>query len=253
MANNDQNIQAIAFKPNLAMLLDYVQKNVKIDTVCHHVGTVQTFYPEDQTADVTVNYTKTFQQIDGVGNINVVAQPYPMLVKCPVIFLGGGQGAITFPVTEGDECLILFGDRDFSLWQIGQNGSVPNTGRLHSISDAIVLVGLRSMPRAITDFDTDGLAIRYGDNKVKVTESDATIVVGGTTVTVNSGGMTVAAGSSTFAISSDGTISFNNGVELIATLLDMFRALTLATAGGFPLIIPPAYTTAYNNLATMEA
>jgi hypothetical protein len=46
----------------------------------------------------------------------------PLLVDCPVMFPGGGGCTLTFPVTAGDECLVVFASRCIDAWW--QNGGV---------------------------------------------------------------------------------------------------------------------------------
>jgi hypothetical protein len=49
----------------------------------------------------------------------------PILINVPVQFPRGGCFLLTFPVTKGDECLIMFAERDAK--------------RFHSLSDATAI------------------------------------------------------------------------------------------------------------------
>lgn len=167
-SNTTQYQNTVPSEPELADLLRYWSKQLKLDLNCHHVGTIQSFDPAYQTATITINYSKTFARSDAVGNISLVTSNYAPLLECPLICLGGGNGCLTFPIQEGDECFVMFNDRDFDNWYSGSNSSAPATTRLHSFSDAIAVVGLRSKSNVIVDYDTDAVAIRMGDNSIKL-------------------------------------------------------------------------------------
>lgn len=154
---------------------------------CHHIGTIQTFDTLTQTATVTINYTKTYFQWDStIGTTKPVQITYPVLMICPVICLGGSSTALTFPIETGDECLILFNDRSLDNWyQSGQVGPI-NSPRLHSISDGIILVGLRNSQKVLANYNTTHAVIRNNRGaQVGVNASTATVLVGNATTTLN--------------------------------------------------------------------
>lgn len=155
--------------PSLLDLLNMNTKGMKLDLNCHHIGTVQEFDATKQTAKVTINYKQTVQQLDPDSKIyKPVLLDYPILADCPVVFLGGGSGALTFPVAKGDECLVLFNDRDMDNWFSGSNNGQPATNRTHSFSDGLILVGIRSMGNILSDFDTARVVLRNGTTIVGV-------------------------------------------------------------------------------------
>lgn len=163
-----QNINLTPNEPSLKDLLNYFEKSIKLNLNCHHIGKIITFNSTFQTAQATINYVKTFQQIDSIGNASITTESYPQLIDCPVICLGGGLGSLTFPITPGDECLILFNDRDLDNWFGGSSSSPPATPRTHAFSDAVILVGLRSMPNVITNYDGSSVSLNLGLNSIKI-------------------------------------------------------------------------------------
>lgn len=156
-------------EPQLKDVLDQLQKSIFLSLNCHHIGTVQSFNATNQTATVTINYQKTQYRLDKItGLYSSVLLDYPILIDCPVLVLGGGATALTFPITIGDECLVLFNDRDLDNWFNGASNGGVNTPRLHSFSDAIILVGLRSLGNSLSSYDTSRAALRYGTTIVAV-------------------------------------------------------------------------------------
>ncbi len=168
MASPQVRQNLVPTDPQLQDLLDLVKRDIMISLACHHVGTIQNFDAAKQTAQVTINYKKTYFQRDSAGLYQPVLVNYPMLIDCPVIFLGGGEASLTMPVAKGDECIVMFNDRDIDNWfSSGQVGPVA-TSRLHSLSDGIALVGVRSLQNVLTAFDTTRAVLQYGTTMVGV-------------------------------------------------------------------------------------
>lgn len=161
LTNIQQNL--IPVEPDLIDLLVQHKKDIMLNLNCHHIGTVQVFNPLLQTASATINYQKTFFQFNNLtGQYQPMPGSYTVIAEAPVICLGGGSGALTFPIKSGDECLVLFNDRDLDNWFTGGTGSPNATARLHSYSDAIILVGLRSIPNILLNYDTTRVVLRNG-------------------------------------------------------------------------------------------
>lgn len=74
---------------------------------------------------------------------------YPLLEMVPVVFPSGGGFSFTWPIVPGDECLLVFCDREIDGWQVSGDGQPPKTVNMHDISDAIAIVGIRNNKRAV--------------------------------------------------------------------------------------------------------
>ena len=107
MSNAPLNM--VPSEPSLKDLLDLLKKDILLSLNAHHIGTIQSFNSAKQTATATINYPKTYYQLNSLSGLyNPVLVNYPLLVDCPLICLGGGTAALTFPIQSGDECLVLF-------------------------------------------------------------------------------------------------------------------------------------------------
>lgn len=217
-------------EPELKDLLSLFRKDLLLGLNCHAIATVQSFNPVNQTASATVNYKKTQFQRDTEGTYVATTIDYPILLDCPVIFLGGSAGALTFPVTPGDECLVLFNDRDIDNWFKGSSGSAVATPRLHSFSDGVIIVGVRSTANSLQDFNSTEAELKYGTTKIKVGADKMTLTV--------QAGVTV-------EIDNLGKLKITNATgEFIASLLDMLTtAITNTILGPQPLVFNPALLT----------
>lgn len=118
-------------------------------------GRIVSFDPCTQTASVQPLIEQILQ--------NDQAAPLPMLTDVPVQFPRGGAFVMTFPVTPGDECLIIFAERCIDGWFASGQSSIPLDYRLHDLSDGFALVGFSSLPRAIPDYAMDAVMMRTLD------------------------------------------------------------------------------------------
>lgn len=167
MSSAIQQIQ-IPTDPSMKDLLDLLKKDILLSLSCHHVGTIQEFDPELQTAVATINYPKTIFRLNpSTGQYVPIPLSYPQ-VQGPVVVLGGGKASLTFPIAIGDECLILFNDRDLDNWFGGGTGAQVATPRLHSLSDGIILVGVRSQASMLDGYDSVNAVLQNGTTKVAV-------------------------------------------------------------------------------------
>lgn len=145
--------------PTLKDLLDIMKKDIFLSLNCHHIGQIQEFDNEKQTARVTVSYKKTFFEKNAKGQYAPVLKDYPILLDCPVVVLSGGDFSIKIPIKKGDDCLVLFNDRDIDNWfRSGQVAALASP-RLHSISDGIALVGINSLKSSLAGYDEDRMII----------------------------------------------------------------------------------------------
>ncbi len=148
-------------------------------------GIVQSFDPAAMTCTVQPAITALVR--NEAGEVSELA--LPLLLDCPVVFPGGGGCTLTFPIKEGDECLVVFGARCIdSWWQLGGMQGQAEL-RMHDLSDGFVLPGVRSQPRAF-DVDTDATQLRSDDGStfIQLDPTAQTVVVtapSGATINAN--------------------------------------------------------------------
>lgn len=107
-------------------------------------GIVESFDADKMTCVVQPAIKGVFSMSDG----STYEVTMPLLLDCPVHFVGGGGFSLTFPVTSGDECLVVFASRCIDAWW--QSGGVQSQAelRMHDLSDGFAIVGFHSQPRA---------------------------------------------------------------------------------------------------------
>lgn len=164
----------VAANPSLATLLKAIQNNVSVNTNCHAVGTVQSF-SQGTNLDGTpnglyvvsaqINYSRTyFTQAEENTLPQAQTQEYPLLLDCPAIIVGGGNTYLQFPIAAGDQCLILFNDRDLNNWYAGARSGPVATARTHSLADGIALIGFQN----VSNFDMTHALLSNGNAQVGI-------------------------------------------------------------------------------------
>ena len=159
---------------DLADLLAVLENQVMLDLNCHHLGSIVSFDSSTQLATAQVGYQMT-QYVANTTTGAFLPQyiDYPPVCG-PLVILGGGETNLTFPVSAGDNCVILFNDRDFDTWfqaQSGQRAPVP-TARIHSFSDAVILVGLRAKTNPISNYDATRALLSDGNVSLGINPSN---------------------------------------------------------------------------------
>lgn len=129
-------------------------------------GIVESFDPEAMTVSVQPSIKGQIQDESGQGS----AVDLPLLVDVPVVFPCGGGFTLTYPVKNGDECLVVFASRCIDgWWQNGGVGGTPDE-RMHDLSDGIAIVGPRSQARKLDPaVDVDSVQLRTDDGKAHIT------------------------------------------------------------------------------------
>ena len=109
-------------------------------------GIVQSYNPAQMTVTVQPAINGVARQQDGT----FVSLKMPVLLDVPVVWQGGGGCTAIFPITAGDECLVVFSSRCIDAWWSKGGVQDPTEVRMHSLSDGFALVGVRSAKTAFT-------------------------------------------------------------------------------------------------------
>jgi hypothetical protein len=125
---------------------------------CVKVGIIQSYDSERRTAQVAI----AFKRVLNDGSI----ADYPLLIDCPVFTLQGGGGFIQFPITVGDECILLFSDRNIDAWFQNGVAAAPFDARVHDLSDGIALVGLTSLASTLGNLEANTVGISYAGSTI---------------------------------------------------------------------------------------
>lgn len=167
---------------SLASVLDLYRLSLMYQMNCHQVGEIVSFNPSTQTAEVQIKMVRVED--------NQIKE-YPLLIDCPCVVLSGGKGRLTFPIEQGDSCLVLFNDRDIDNWYASGQKMPPRTPRMHNFADAIALVGIRNKQNQIEDYLQHGVELKYGKSTIKLENNKVTITDHKSTITMDKDDITI--------------------------------------------------------------
>lgn len=156
--------QEMSTEPTLADLLRIFRTEIFSNLNCHHVGYIDSFDASKQMANVHIAYSRKVEEDTSTHE----RADYPMLLDVPVIVLGGGSGSLRFPIAPGDTCILLCNDKDLDNFMTGGKGNLLNTDRRHSFSDAVALVGLRSLVDVLSNYSTDRTELVHDETKLSL-------------------------------------------------------------------------------------
>lgn len=110
----------------------------------------------------------------------------PMLVDVPIVWPRAGGFALTFPISAGDEVLVVFADRCIdSWWQSGGIGA-PAEPRMHDLSDGFAILAPTSQPRKLSGVSATNVQLRddAGTTYVEITPDGVARVVAASRVDI---------------------------------------------------------------------
>lgn len=140
---------------------------------------IVSFDAEARTVSAQPAIQRVFTDGEGLsGAINL-----PVCVDVPVVFPSGGGYEITFPVKEGDECLLVFSERCIDNWFDTGEPSPPADYRKHDLSDAFAIMGVRSFANK-KEISDAGMKIGSDDNRIVISEDSIELGVDGATMTL---------------------------------------------------------------------
>ena len=136
----------------------------------------------------------------------------PKLLDCPVYFPSGGGCTLTFPIAQGDECLVVFSSRCIDAWWKAGGVQKQAILRMHDLSDGFAFVGISSVPHVPSNIDTSQVQLRSNDGAAAISINPTTHAVS----LVTSGPLSIQASSVTIngkTVAIGGTLT-NNGVDV---------------------------------------
>ncbi len=127
-------------------------------------GILQSFDADKMTAEVQPALQGRLRQLDGSWK----DASLPLLLDCPVIFPAGGGFALTFPLAQGDEGLVVFASRCIDAWWYSGGVQKQARARMHDLSDGFFLPGCFSQPRKLSNVSTTKPQFRTADGATYV-------------------------------------------------------------------------------------
>lgn len=221
-----QSEQKTIIAPQLPDVLLNLKQDIFATLNCHMPGIIQSFDATKCTAVVQPIFKRL------LPNGTIVSRK--VLLDCPVIFPSGGGGRLTFPVTQGDQCLIVYADRRLDEWAANGVEVLPGDPRMHDLSDGIVMVGFDPTGK-MGPVPTDKVELSYQGSKFQLTAT---------------GWNFVGAGGAEIDLSA-AIVTIKNNTTTLNTILGLFLTALEATTVQDPISGPIPLTAA--TIAAIEA
>ena len=139
-----------------------LKENILSSVHCALPGTVVSYDEEAQTAVIQPAICRVPQRRD-VGDSSLVPRAWneqnDVTFHQPSSATGGGFETpllppllrdvpvfmpVSFEINPGDACLVVFADCDIDAWFESGEAEVPESNRMHSLSDGFAFVGFRT-------------------------------------------------------------------------------------------------------------
>lgn len=161
--------------PNIATLSQNIKQGIENRLKDLHTampGIIESFDSVEQVVRVQPAIKRIFKTTQ--EDIEILTPvDLPILINVPIVYPRGGGFSLTFPIKKGDECLLLFSERAIDNWHINGGVKKPGARRFHSLSDAIAIVGLSSIPNKVPNYDNANVVLKKDDDSsyIKVKEN----------------------------------------------------------------------------------
>lgn len=185
--------------------LDFWRNAMRLNTSIPAI--INSFDPVTQTVSATPGIKAKYVSPDEKSEVQYLS--YPMITNIPLAIQRGAGLRITYPITPGNPCTLIFSQRSIDNFVLEGTEANPVDGpnpktaaiRCMDLTDAMCFPGIITTKDTVSDYATDAIEIRSDDNKVKVSlkqdsltlkQDSATIELkggnikmNGTTVTIN--------------------------------------------------------------------
>lgn len=190
------------------------------------VGVIQSFNPATQTA--TVQPAINRKDTDTGEDVK-----YPLLLDVPVVCPSGGDYYLTFPVKSGDDCLIVFSQKNIDSWFESGEIKQEAEARRHDLSDAIAIVGLKNQAKSIQNWNMNGAELRSKDGQtvIHLEDNNIKLSIGATAIELTPAGISFTVGGMSFSMGAGGTTS-NMDINTSGDVIASGKSLTNHAHGG---------------------
>lgn len=138
---------------DLPTFIDAKKHELAIDLKVAKLGTIEKY--DESTCTASVKLMTLFDEK------TPYKWEYPILPNVPVV----KNKYISHPIKEGDGCLVIFLDSDFTVWLDKGERQAPLTPRLHNLNDPIAIVGIDTLSKR-PSFGNENVEINANSGKI---------------------------------------------------------------------------------------
>jgi hypothetical protein len=224
--------------PELETVLEEAVRTGMMDLRVALPCRVEKYNKERQEVDLQPLIKKQYRSNDEIVSL-------PIIPSVPVHFQSSDDGGafISLPLKVGDLGFCIVCDRSIDKWLSGDGQEVfPDDNRIHNLTDAIFLPGLRPFQNALSGVLEDDILIKNGLAKITLKPDGETISEGGVSkiTAPASGDIVIEGGSAKITFDPSGKFSIEGATEsLLPVLSDMITNLIGLTVDVIGVTIGP--------------
>jgi hypothetical protein len=151
------------------VLTDYVAQGLG-DLLIALPGTVVIYDPATRQATVKVSVQLKSQ--DPNAETEDAFRDLPQIGGVPVVFPGGGGYSVLFPITPGDNVLLIVCSSAIEEW-LSLGTTLQSSNRRHSLSDCVAIPGLLNGPSAAQKTPIAPGSASFGNNATGIWIDDS--------------------------------------------------------------------------------
>lgn len=159
-------------QPKLPDLFRAALRNLQLQMRTHTVGTVVTYNPTTQRANITVDILQVIKDNTASptpANPNPTATQPPVILKdVPVAWPRAGTGYLTFPLAPGDKGELHVQDRSLQQWLELGIATDPVSAFTHTLGDSVFHPNIHDKLNPITPPTDLTATVLDGDTFVKI-------------------------------------------------------------------------------------
>lgn len=124
-------------------------------------GIISGYDHATQRASVTPSVQRTYVGEDDAD----ITKSQPEIHDVIILQSGSPRGRITYPIQDGDPCLLFHGCVAYDRYKLSNNSQSINPGnpRRHNLNDAVALVGIHTFGAVPTDAPNDAVVVWAAD------------------------------------------------------------------------------------------
>lgn len=152
-----------------------LKESIKQEIRCCMPGVIVDYNPDTQTASIQPGVREKRS-----GTV----EQLPLLLDVPVVFPGSASLSVSFEVSAGDECLIVFSDVCIDDWLQRGKIQTPSISRRHSLADGFAIPTRLSVHKSLPPADSNivfRIGVPVGDGwatPIAITKSGVVVING---------------------------------------------------------------------------
>lgn len=215
--------------PEQKIELDFWRNAMRLNTSIPAI--INAFDPATQTVSATPAIRAKY--VSPEGEVSYLS--YPMITNIPLAIARGSGVSITYPITVGNPCTLIFSQRSIDNFILEGGEADPVEGpnpltsaiRCMDLTDAMCFPGVITTKDTISSYSTDAIEIRSDDGTVAVSvkQDSLTLKQDSATISLSGGNIDMTAGT----INITGTTAVN--ITSPGSTIDEIKFLTHIHSG----------------------